>query len=56
MKIISCIVIFYILAIISAKFCDGKKALYFSMFFISLLLVSYVVVMMFIMPEPESLL
>jgi hypothetical protein len=56
MKIILGIVIFYILAIISGKISDGKKVLYFSIFFISLLLVGYVVVMMFIMPEPESLL
>jgi hypothetical protein len=53
MKIILGIIIFYIVAIVCARHVDGKNVLYILIAFISLLLAGFVVLMMFMMPEPK---
>jgi hypothetical protein len=56
MKILLGIIFFYTLAIIRAKWSDGKQTPYLTIIFISLALVVFVIIMMFLMPEPDPIL
>ncbi len=54
MKILLGIIFFHLLVIYRAKFSIGDGTPYLTTFFLTVLLVGYVVVMMFIMPMPEE--
>lgn len=54
MKILLGIIFFHLLVLYRSKFTAHDGVPYISIFFLTLLLVVFVVVMMFLMPVPES--